>query len=363
MIEGGVDISLSVAYVPEVEWQQDIIPIGWLKWIFPKAHRRIFGAPTYFDAYIDAINDVEEQVDRHNEINATQFWYREIRVCKNFSELKQAKEDDALAIVHAVEGGHALHGMEAGKTAEDWLYAGEDEVLTEAFVNLIDLKHRGVAYITLAHFYPNILTGCVFPYPEHTRKLSRWQDMLGRWEPNEGLTDIGRKVVQKIFELGMIVDVSHCTPLARSQVYQIADSHGYKCQVIASHAGAYEINADQYNLEDWEIRWISDNGGVVSVILMNYWLVPYETGLGLNHISRTLRHVTKVGGVQVASIGTDFDGFTDPPDDVENMTQLPRITQRLASEYADKGKPVYSDESLEMILGKNSMRVLREGWR
>ena len=186
--------------------------------------------------------------------------------------------------------------------------------------------------------------------------------MLSSWNTCNGLTDLGEKVVRWCFEFGMIVDINHCTPMARSRVYEIADEMGVRCRVIASHAGVYSEHADQYNLEDWEIEWISGNGGVVAVILMNYWLAPYHTELGLNEISNTIRHVVKVGGIDAVSIGTDFDGFTDPPDEIEDMRSLPTLTMRLASEMKGVGEQMYSDEEIKKILGGNALRVLLEGW-
>jgi membrane dipeptidase len=54
-------------------------------------------------------------------------------------------------------------------------------------------------------------------------------------------------------------------------------------------------------------------------------------------------------------IGTDFDGFTDPPDDLENASYLPRLTQRLLAEG-------YSRTAILQIWGGNALRVLRQGW-
>ena len=50
-----------------------------------------------------------------------------------------------------------------------------------------------------------------------------------------------------------------------------------------------------------------------------------------------------------------FDGFTDPPDDLKDASELPRLTQRLVAEG-------YSQEAIIKILGDNALRVLREGW-
>jgi membrane dipeptidase len=62
-----------------------------------------------------------------------------------------------------------------------------------------------------------------------------------------------------------------------------------------------------------------------------------------------------VAGVDHVGIGTDFDGFTDPPDDLKDASELPYLTQRLAAEN-------YSAEAITKILGGNAMRALRQGW-
>ncbi|UCG23372.1 MAG: membrane dipeptidase, partial [Chloroflexota bacterium] len=124
-----------------------------------------------------------------------------------------------------------------------------------------------------------------------------------------------------------------------------------------------------YNLEDWEIKWIADHGGIVGVIFMNYWLQPHQGKQGLNYISRTIEHVIEVGGGKpkgedVIAIGTDFDGFTDPPDELAHYGQLPQLTKRLMAEYLSAGQngDKYPDYLIEKILGENALRVLLKGW-
>ena len=362
IIQGGLDVSLSVAYIPEVEWQEDIPPIRWLKWLAPRAWKRIFGAKSYYDATITALKDVEVQAAKHNLENKDEEWFRRIAICRCFNDVKQAMKDNSVSVIHAVEGGHSLHGEFCGKEQDDWENAPYKEARSEVLANLLDFAQRGVAYLTLSHFYPNILSNPVFPYPEYASKFAKWKSMLGRWDTTQGLTNIGVEVVEASFNHPIIVDVAHCTPLARSQVYDLAEKHRAYCKVIASHTGCYEIKNDMYNLEDWEIKWIADNGGVISTILMNYWLVPHHTALGLDHVAKTIGHVVKVGGIDAAAIGTDFDGFTDPPDDLEDMSEIQRIPARLASEMAGINKPRYSNKDLQKILGGNSLRVLEEGW-
>jgi len=168
-----------------------------------------------------------------------------------------------------------------------------------------------------------------------------------------------------MLELGIIIDVSHCTPAARRRIYEIIEHANKRSAVMASHVGAYAINPSPYNLEDWEIRWMADHGGVIGVIFMNYWLMPNATLLGVNFISRTIEHlVTAAGGrTEHIAIGTDFDGFTDPPDDLKDASELPRLTERLMAEAQSPTHPKYRDEDIENILGRNALRLLREGWR
>src|SRR4051812_8368186 len=70
----------------------------------------------------------------------------------------------------------------------------------------------------------------------------------------------------------------------------------------------------------------SATDGVVGVIFMPYSLDAPDPGPGLDAIWRTmdtLRDWTG-GSWQHVAIGTDFDGFTDPPDDCDSEAQLSR---------------------------------------
>ena len=82
----------------------------------------------------------------------------------------------------------------------------------------------------------------------------------------------------------------------------------------------------------------------------------------MKYILNTLEHLRQIGGDDVIGIGTDFDGFTDPPDELEDMSKLPRLTRMLASEYAGVETTSYSDEVIRKFLGGNALRFLFEGW-
>ena len=97
---------------------------------------------------------------------------------------------------------------------------------------------------------------------------------------------------------------------------------------------------------------------MVGVIFMPYWLDESHPGPGLDAIWRTMDTVRRWSGGswEHVAIGTDFDGFTDPPDDCDSEAQLPVIRDKLKAEGV-------SPEDAEAVLGGNARRVLRNAWR
>ena len=127
--------------------------------------------------------------------------------------------------------------------------------------------------------------------------------------------------------------------------------------VIASHIGLQALNPEPYNLDRADVDAIAASGGVVGVIFMPYWLDRSHPGPGLDAIWRTMDQVhTWTGSWQHVAIGTDFDGFTDPPDDCDGAYKLPVIREML--EAKGLARP-----DVEAVLGGNARRVLAAAWR
>ena len=358
--EGGVNVLLSTAYVLEQGWIDDISLIKRLLWFTPSVRRRIVD-PTYFDATKNMLDSMEKQVDQYNNRLAEASQAGAKNIGKKMSVALSPADIEAnllagdISIVHSIEGAHSLQGNEAGKTETDRILSGEKEVENEILKNLEYFFNRGVAYLGLAHFYPNLCANPVFPYPEYGAKHMDWREALGRWDETKGLTPLGLKVADRMLDLGMLIDISHCTIEARTQIYDLVESKDKHECLLATHVGAFEINRLTYNLQDWELRFLASRGCAVGIIFMNYWTSPVDSGLGLKYIEQTLNHIINTCGDDVPAIGTDFDGFTDPPDEIVDMSELPRITSYL------KGVG-YSDDIVKKFLGGNSMRVLKNGW-
>ncbi len=144
------------------------------------------------------------------------------------------------------------------------------------------------------------------------------------------------------------------------------------------------LSTDPYNLANDEIREIAASGGAIGVILMPYWLSrdgeQGEVGLdgigvgatragvgrrrggvggersGVDQVVDTMEHIQRItGSWDHVVIGTDFDGFTEPPEDLKDASRLGVITRALL----DRGVP---EDDIKKVLGENARRVLETGW-
>jgi microsomal dipeptidase-like Zn-dependent dipeptidase len=325
--EGGVDVVLSVAHPPERGILDECPPLKLLRYIMPRGFHRIYDRP-YFEVAIDMMDDMEKAVETGIDPATGRPYAQYAHNRAELEAILSQGQGRPIAFLHAVEGGHVIDGQ---------------------LENLEKLSQRGVAYLTLAHFFENAIVAPTYPWPENLQHFG-W--FSGERDLTRGLSRFGEQVVEKMVELGMLIDLSHSTPAARARIYQIVNR---RTPLLFTHVGAYEINPDPYNPQDWELREIAESGGVAGVIFMNYWLMPRESGRGLNFIARTLNHFVQAAGIEHVGLGSDFDGFTDPPDDLKDASELPKLTQRLVVEG-------YNEGDISKILGGNALRALREGW-
>lgn len=84
---------------------------------------------------------------------------------------------------------------------------------------------------------------------------------------HNGISELGRQVIDKMNYYGMIVDLSHPSKEAIRQT--ILHS---KAPVIASHSSARALCDHPRNLDDEQLGWIKDNGGVVQTVAFSAYL-------------------------------------------------------------------------------------------
>jgi membrane dipeptidase len=279
------------------------------------------------------LDEMERQVARAGD---------RFQVARSNAELDQVVAAGKTAIVHTVESGHVLG---AGLDADD---------IDGCLTRVDHLADHGVASLTLAHLFPNDLAGHAEGIPNDEHKILFWK-LNTDVKPERGLTDKGRAVVERMVERRMVPDVTHCTRISRQQIYELVAN---RVPVIASHIGVHSMNPVEYNLDQSDVGAIVASGGVVGVIFMPYWLDKSDPKPGLEAIWKTMDAVRgwSDGSWEHVAIGTDFDGFTDPPDDCNSEAKLPEIPKML------KANGVSGDDA-KAVLGGNARRVLRNAWR
>jgi membrane dipeptidase len=261
-------------------------------------------------------------------------------------DIQRIHADGKIASLIGVEGGHCIE---------------------ESLGALRRLYELGARYMTLTH----------------TDTLS-WAD-AGTDEPrNGGLTPFGEQVVRTMNELGMMVDLSHVSPETMHDALNVSSA-----PVIFSHSSARAVADHPRNVPDDVLQRLKEKDGVVMVNFFSGFVVPEATAVSkegmaverkmhaeLNdreRVSREMRrwyrrhpyprgtihdvldhidHIGKVAGPNHVGLGSDFDGVSMLPTQLDDVSYYPYITQGLL----DRG---YSESQIQGILGGNLMRVFR----
>ncbi len=274
------------------------------------------------------------------------------------AELQQSAGEHKLGCMLGVEGGHMI----------------EDDL------NKLDtLFNRGVRYMTLTW---NNSTSWATSAMEET-----YDSMLHQ---QKGLNDMGKKIVQRLNELGMMVDLSH----VGYQTFWDAINTTTK-PVIVSHSCVYSLCPAFRNLKDDQIKAVGKNGGVIQLNFYSGFLdstykikdslfaarhkAEKDSLLKINpesyfadtylyekykdevQIMRApfhllfdhLEYIIKLIGVDHVGLGSDFDGINSSPQQLDDVTDYPLITKELV-------KRGYSTTDIKKILGENFIRVFKE---
>ncbi|WP_336517239.1 dipeptidase [Pollutibacter soli] len=260
----------------------------------------------------------------------------------------------------------AMIGVEGGHMIEDDLS------------KLDSLFSRGARYLTLT--WNNSVPWASSAMDETIRKDSI---------KSAGLNEFGRKVVARMNELGMMVDVSHVGEKTFYDVMQTTTK-----PVMASHSCAWALNPSFRNLKDEQILAIGKNNGVIqlnfysgfldsnfsknnqaffarhkaekdsimltnpveylaeSVLLRKYPAEIREMRPSISLLIDHIDHIVKLIGVDHVGLGSDFDGISSSPKELNDVADMPLVTAELL-------KRGYSKKSIKKILGENFIRVFR----
>ena len=221
----------------------------------------------------------------------------------NTKQIRSIRKRGKIACLIGIEGGHAIENSLA----------------------LLRMYYRlGARYMTLTH-----------------NQTLDWADAATDEARHGGLTEFGEQVVQEMNRLGMLIDISHVSADTMRDVLQVT-----RAPVIASHSSAFALQAHPRNVPDDVLQRLVGNGGVVMVNFYSTFLVGTKKAATLHNVLDHIDHIVKVAGINHVGLGSDFDGITRVPGQLEDVSRFPYITQGLI----DRG---YSDKQILKVLGGN----------
>ena len=233
---------------------------------------------------------------------------------------------------------------------------------------------RGIRYITLTHSKTNHISDS--SYDENIQ-----------WH---GLSEFGKKLIEEMNKVGIMVDISHVNDEAFYQAIEIS-----QVPVIASHSSLrYFTPGFERNVDDAMLSKLAEKGGVIQInfgssfissrprdylVKMNSFL---ESRLGQNleevseqdiretrsefiannpypyaSLDEVLDHfdrVVQLAGIDHIGIGSDYDGVGDTlPVGLKDVSTYPALIQGLLESD-------YSRKDIQKILGGNLIRVWKE---
>lgn len=277
----------------------------------------------FFAAYTTAYNgNPSKALSRTLALINALYWSQKnnsdvFNITSTFNEIEQAVLDWKIAAVPTIEGAYSMTKDNADQLLDQY-------------------KDLGIKAIAFTWNYSNELgEGANEVYDD------------GKGTPSTGgLTDLGRDMIHKMNKLGIIVDVSH---LNTATFWDVLNTT--KAPIIASHSGAYALKPHQRNLNDAQLKGIADNGGLVGMVLYRGFIKGMKNTYIKDYVDQ-IDYVVNLIGIDHVGIGSDFDGG-EIPLDMKDASELYKITEELV-------KRGYSEDDIKKILGRNTLRVIKE---
>ena len=231
------------------------------------------------------------------------------------------------------------------KKISAFLTIEEGEAIEGSIEKLIHFYNRGVRMMTLTWNFENCIGF-------GNKKLIKNGECVGYIPDKEnGLKPFGFEAVEKMEELGMIVDISH---LSDAGIYDIIDMT--KKPFAASHSNGRAICDHPRNLTDDMIKKMANRGCIAGLNFYPEFLsrdfTNRERKAYIDDVIVMLKYMVDIGGSEFVAIGSDYDGFSD------------------SLEWSDAGgtkslieameKSGFTQSLIENITYKNALRIIKE---
>ncbi|KAI4288730.1 MAG: hypothetical protein L6R35_002009 [Caloplaca aegaea] len=226
-----------------------------------------------------------------------------------------------------------------------------------AISNLRIYYSLGVRYATLTH-------NCHNPYADAALVTNATGHTVAADPYWGGVSEIGRAVVGEMNRLGMLVDLAHVSKATMIDVLggRPKEWAGSRAPVIFSHSSAFALCPHPRNVPDNVLELVKKTNSLVMVNFSPDFIscVPSDAASGLPELyppnatlHQVARHIKYIGdqiGYDHVGIGSDFDGFSESPEGLEDVSKFPDLVQALL----EMG---ITDGDAAKLVGRNLLRV------
>lgn len=242
-----------------------------------------------------------------------------VKICRSVADIRAAMAEGVIATVMHIEGAEAI---DPDFHALDVLYAAGLRSLGPVWSRPTIFGH-GVPFR-----YPS--TGDIGP----------------------GLTEDGKRLVQRCDEMGIMIDMSH---LNEKGFWDVAGLSAKP--LVATHSNAHAICPHARNLTDEQLKAIGESGGMAGLNFAAGFLRPDGQMLPdvpLDVMLDHLEHMMKHAGEDHVGLGSDFDGAVIP-EAIGDLSGLPNLRAAM------RGRG-YSEELITKLCHENWLKMLETTW-
>ena len=288
----------------------------------------VYDEEAAFKHAVRGIDAIHRTVEKHQD---------DLALALNAEDIERARAAGKIAVLISIEGGRAI---------------ADDRACLRA------LHRLGVRSVTLAWY-----------------RSTNWCDSHND-SRHGGLTPFGKDVVREMNRLGVLVDISHVSDRTFWDVLEVSEK-----PVFASHSCCRALCEHTRNMTDEMVRALAAKGGVMNMTFVSgfvagppasdfpppvippreklrdpfdyiAWPSP-EPGPPFEALMAQFSHALALAGPDHVGIGSDYDGTTQTPQGVEDISKLPAVTEGLLAAG-------HSEATVRKVLGENNLRLFRE---
>ena len=145
---------------------------------------------------------------------------------------------------------------------------------------------------------------------------------------HNGVSELGKEVIKEMNKYGMLIDVSHPSKKSIKDMIKLS-----KAPIIASHSSARALCDHSRNLDDEQLQWIKENGGVVQTVAFKTYVNKDKQEARDEKLKGIQQKIADSLGVKWITSWAEYGALTD--DEKTDFMKNRRNIMKMADEKAE----------------------------